>query len=58
MPRTRINERGQLEEIPPTTLDCGHPYRGNVTVGITGLPGGGRVRSYRCRTCGELTLDP
>lgn len=58
MPRTRVDEHGRLVEIPPRTLDCGHPYGpGLVTIGYQPHPEGGRARSYYCRTCTTVTFD-
>jgi hypothetical protein len=52
MPRTRIDERGQVVEIPPAVLDCGHPYGpGLVVIGYNPHPNGaGRCRTCYCRT--------
>lgn len=58
VPRTRVDELGRLVEIPPVTLDCGHPYGpGLITVGMSPTEEGGRARSYYCRTCRAVTLD-
>lgn len=47
----------ELVEIPPTVLDCGHPYRpGRVTVGYNGHPvTEQRVRTYYCHDCRTTT---
>jgi hypothetical protein len=58
MPRTRIDDRGQVVEIPPAVLDCGHPYgAGLVIIGYNPHPNGGRARTYYCRTCRVTTYS-
>lgn len=57
MVETRVGPDGELIEIPPTVLDCGHPYARNVIVGFNALGDGPRVRTYECRTCGQITWD-
>lgn len=52
----------ELIEVPPETLDCGHPTAGNVASisygSPDGDPDGQRLRTYRCRTCGTVTYSP
>lgn len=59
MPETRPTGRTPHEtvEIPPTTLDCGHPCGpGRVIIGFH-PPGPNQPsrRSYYCRECGVTT---
>jgi hypothetical protein len=59
LPRTRLDERGQVVEIPPAVLDCGHPFGpGLVVIGYNPHPSGiGRCRTYWCRTCSVMTYS-
>ena len=59
MPRTRIDEQGQVVEIPPEVLDCGCVYGPRVAVlGYNPHPSGvGRCRTYWCRTCRVMTYS-
>lgn len=58
MPRTRVDEHGHLVELHPETLDCGHPFSGNVTIHFESpSPDEARRRSYRCKTCRAITWD-
>jgi len=54
------DELGRITEVPPATLDCGHPFGpGRVTVGYEWHePSQARVRMYVCRACGEVTFHP
>ncbi|MFN2561635.1 MAG: hypothetical protein ABR571_10120 [Jatrophihabitans sp.] len=50
MIRTRLDERGQVVEIPPAVLACGCEFRPSVAViGYNAHPSGvGRARCYYC----------
>jgi hypothetical protein len=56
MAGTRVDERGQLVQIPPAYLACGCPWEpAQVTIGYEGHPAGGRARTYYCRACRVTT---
>lgn len=60
MPEMRRNADGSTIEVMPDVLDCGHPSEGNVeSISFAAeTVDGERVRTYRCRTCGETTFSP